>query len=64
MFTRGHTEISFKKMVTLEELIHLEYSNPVFGMWPDELSQGVVTFQCCMRKVTLPHVLEDDVGKV
>lgn len=62
--------ISLKKnvciysIVNIKGLIHLEYSNPVLWMWSDELRQGVVTFQRCVGKVTLPHVLEDDVGKV
>lgn len=44
--------------------IYLEYANPIFWMWPDELCQSVMTFQGCMWQVTLPHILKDDVGKV
>lgn len=45
-------------------LIHLKYANPVLWMWFDELRQGVVTLQCSMGQVTLPHILEDNVGKI
>lgn len=48
----------------LERVIYLKYANPVLWMWFDELRQSVMTFQRCMGQVTLPHILEDYVGKV
>lgn len=43
---------------------HLEYADPVLWMWLDELCQSVVTLQRSVGQVALPHILEDDVGKV
>lgn len=44
--------------------IHLEYANPVLGVWCNELCQGIMTLQCCMGQITLPHILKDDMGEV
>lgn len=49
---------------SVNKFVYLEYANPVLWMWFDELCQGVVTLQSCMWQVTLPHILEDDMGKV
>ncbi len=49
---------------TLKRFIYLEYADPVLRMWFNELRQGVMTLQSSVGQVTLPHILEDDVGKV
>lgn len=56
--------VQLRLLQLLERLIYLKYANPVLWMWSDELRQSVMTFQRCMGQVTLPHILEDDVGKV
>lgn len=45
-------------------MTHLEYADPVLLVRLDELGEGIMAFQCSMRQVALPHILEDDVGKV
>lgn len=45
-------------------VVYLEYAHPVFGVGGNVWGQGVATLQGCLRQKTLPHVLEDDVGKV
>lgn len=54
----------FRLLFTLNRAIHLKYADPVLWMWFDELRQCKVTLQGSMGHVTLPHILEDDVGKV
>lgn len=45
-------------------VLYLEYAHPVFGVGSNVWGQGVATLQGCLGQETLPHILEDDVGKV
>lgn len=45
-------------------LAYLEDAHPVFWVGRDVRGQGVATLQGCLGQETLPHILEDDVGKV
>ena len=45
-------------------VMYLEDAHPVFGVGSDVRGQGVATLQGCLGQETLPHILEDDVGKV
>lgn len=44
--------------------MYLEDAHPVFGVRSDVRGQGVATLQGCLGQETLPHILEDDMGKV
>lgn len=45
-------------------VIHLKDAHPVFGVGSNVGGQGVATLQGSLGQETLPHILEDDVGKV
>lgn len=45
-------------------VLYLEDAHPVFRVGGDVRGQGVVTLQGRLGQETLPHVLEDDMGKV
>ena len=50
--------------VAVVSVIHLKDANPVFRVGSNVRGQGVATLQGRLRQETLPHILEDDVGKV
>lgn len=45
-------------------VIYLEDAHPVFGLGSNVRGQRVMTLQGCLGQETLPHILEDDMGKV
>lgn len=45
-------------------VMYLEDAHPVFGVGSDVRGQGVATLQGRLGQETLPHVLEDHMGKV
>lgn len=43
---------------------YLEYTNPIFWMWMDmELKYNDI-LNVCIRKITLGHILKDDMSKL